>query len=68
MMQEIPRELWEFLPSNDTTKTFSPKIASPEILSILIQHGIIPQNFYRDFTKNLAPSGFAISNEIIGYD
>ncbi len=68
MMQEIPHELWDFLPANDTTKTFSPHVASQKRLTILMQNGIIPEHFYRDFSKVLAPSGFAISNEITGYD
>lgn len=68
MMQEIPHELWKFLPNKKTSQTFSPEIASKENLAMLIKHEIIPKKFYRDLLPSLAPSGFAISNEITGYD
>lgn len=68
MMLEIPKNLWQILPASDNSKTFAPAELSSQQLAALQKAGLIPNHFYRDFFEGFPKSGFAASNEILGYD
>lgn len=68
MMLEIPKNLWQILPASDKSNSFSPAELSSEQLAALQKTGLIPNHFYRDFFEGFPKSGFAASNEILGYD
>lgn len=68
MMLEIPKELWSVLPAQTNENSFSPSALSKEQFQQLKEAGLIPNHFYRDFFDGFPKSGFAASNEILGYD
>ena len=68
MMLEIPKELWSVLPAQTDENSFSPSALTKEQFQRLKEIGLIPNHFYRDFFDGFPKSGFAASNEILGYD
>lgn len=68
MMTEIPKELWDILPDSDGGNSFSPQKLDAETVKRLAEYRLVPEHFRRDFYRNFPESGFAASNEILGYD
>ncbi len=68
MMLEIPKELWSVLPAQTDENSFSPSALTKEQFQRLKEIGLIPNHFHRDFFDGFPKSGFAASNEILGYD
>lgn len=68
MMTEIPKELWHLLPNSGGGQSFSPKKLDSETVKQLAEYRLLPEGLYRDFYRDFPESGFAASNEILGYD
>lgn len=73
IMTELPKEFWTQFPiSEDQEKLenspFLPHILDKNQKQILIQQGIIPAFFARDFLPDANEHGFALTNPIRGID
>lgn len=68
MMTEIPQNAWHLLPPSQTKEYFSPSLPSQKQLENLARNGFVPPAMYRDFFADFPQSGYAVSNEITGYD
>ncbi len=70
VMTELPKKLWQYFPIKNTSND----IYEPYIISnnndktLLIEHGIIPKSFARDYLPSATKSNFAISSPIRGID